>query len=70
MDTPVLVPRFGVTKLGKLPPWPDPGLILAAGNEFRLPTAHERIPAPDYLDPKQTAKTFLSALISSTDARP
>jgi hypothetical protein len=59
----VLVTRAGATDAAKLPPWPDPGLFLAdAKATLDLPQTFERVPGPSFLDPAETARTFLSAL--------
>jgi hypothetical protein len=66
---PVLVVRAGATDSAKLPPWPDPGLILADGTiatNFTLPTG--RVPGPSFLNPAETAREFIAALESSFSA--
>ena len=63
LAVPVLVTRAGATDAAKLPPWPDPGIILAAdGLAFDLPAMGELFPGPKFLHPAETARTFLSAL--------
>jgi hypothetical protein len=62
---PVLVTRIGATNAKVLPSWPDPGMILASDPNFSLPKVGELISAPKFLQPNETAKTFLSALASA-----
>ena len=62
LDIPVLVTRIGATDAKLLPAWPDLGYILAADQNFQLPKTGELMPAPYFLNPAETAKTFLSAL--------
>jgi hypothetical protein len=62
LDIPVLVTRIGASDANILPPWPDPGLLLAATPEFQLPSLGELVPAPDFINPEHTAKMFLAAL--------
>jgi hypothetical protein len=67
LEIPALVARAGMVHQEKLPPWPDDGLILAANAEIPLPpSSSSLVPPPAFLNPGQTAQTFLTALSSAT----
>jgi hypothetical protein len=70
VGVPVLVTRAGTTHSKNLPPWPDPGLILADASAPVLPKPFERISAPAYLAPAHAAQTFLQALSASSQSSP
>ncbi len=70
LGVPVLVTRAGATDATRLPPWPDPGLLLAdADAPLPWPITPDRVPCPSFLDPAVMARTFLSALENAPATR-
>ncbi len=65
VGVPVLVTRGPAPQNGDLPPWPDPGLLLANKIGPELAGPFHPLPGPAFLAPAQAAQTFLSSLAAA-----